>query len=329
MIIAHDFNKSLFMYKLRENYKNRIIKDFRDLVFIDIDKVNTKKKFEEIDVYWGNRLNIKNLSKMKNLQWVHLGSSGIEINLKKNILSRNIKLTNSKNILIKPMVSSIIAYIFALSRGLHYATFLKNKKKFDRTNFDKFFPYLNDVYDSKILILGLGSIGKELARKLSPFTSEIYAIKKKTKVTLPCIKRTYSLTSLVKIIHKMEIIINILPLNDQTHNIFNSDIFNKMKNNSIFINVGRGETVNEKDLYNAIKNKKIGSVGLDVFDRELNYINVNQPIKQSSKLFKLENLLMTPHVSNLTNTYWNEELKLFSLNLKKFNKNIKLINLIN
>ena len=92
-----------------------------------------------------------------------------------------------------------------------------------------------------------------------------------------------------------------------------------MKKNCIFINLGRGETVNEKELQYFISQKKIGSVGLDVFDRETNYIDIYQP-KKTSKFLNFENIIITPHVANITNTYWKKQIELFSNNIEKFKK---------
>ncbi len=328
MIIAYDFNKNLQMYNLKEIYKKNLRKNHRGIKFIDIDKTHSDKQLQKIDIYWGNRLNIEILNKMKNLKWVHLGSSGVNNELKKIILQKKIKLTNSSNVLIKPMVASLIAYIFSLARGLHFAIILKNKRKFDRKNFEKYIKNILDVYDSNILIVGYGSIGKELAKALKHFTPNIFGIKKNVKTKDNYIKKIHNLFEMPKIINKMDIIVNLLPDNKETKQAFNKKIFKKMKKNCIFINLGRGETVNEKELQYFISQKKIGSVGLDVFDRETNYINVYQPLKKTSKFLNFENIIITPHVANITNTYWKKQIELFSNNIEKFKKNKKMQNIL-
>jgi D-3-phosphoglycerate dehydrogenase len=77
------------------------------------------------------------------------------------------------------------------------------------------------------------------------------------------------------------------PLNNKTKHFFNSDIFSKMKEDSILINVARGQIVNQKDLVDALEKGVIGYAGLDVFEKE--------PIEDRDKLLELENVLLTPH----------------------------------
>ena len=110
-----------------------------------------------------------------------------------------------------------------------------------------------------------------------------------------------------------------MPLTDETEKVFNKKVFNAMKKNSIFINVGRGGTVNEKDLLNALRKKKIFGAGLDVVEKE--------PIKSNSPFLSMNNVMVTPHIAGVTNKYWDDQILLFSENLMRYKRNQKLKNL--
>ena len=112
---------------------------------------------------------------------------------------------------------------------------------------------------------------------------------------------------------------NIMMLTDETEKVFNKKVFNSMKKNSIFINVGRGGTVNEKDLLNALRKKKIFGAGLDVVEKE--------PIKSNSPFLSMNNVMVTPHIAGVTNKYWDDQILLFSENLMRYKRNQKLKNL--
>ena len=81
-------------------------------------------------------------------------------------------------------------------------------------------------------------------------------------------------------------------------------------NNVSFINLGRGKTVNEKDLIEAIANGNLNSAALDVFEVE--------PLSLKSKLFEYDNILLTPHIAGLDSNYWNRQLDLFKNNLRLY-----------
>ena len=116
-----------------------------------------------------------------------------------------------------------------------------------------------------------------------------------------------------------DFVVSLLPLTDETKNIFNKKIFNAMKKNSIFINVGRGGTVNEKDLVNILRRKKILGAGLDVVSKE--------PIESNSPFLNMKNVIVTPHIAGVTNKYWDDQISLFSENLMRYKNNSKLKNL--
>ena len=95
-----------------------------------------------------------------------------------------------------------------------------------------------------------------------------------------------------------------------------------MKKTSFYINVGRGDTNDEEDLYLALKNKNIAGAAFDVFK--------NEPLKKNSKFYDLNNLILSPHVASFSKKYWELEVKLFEHNLKLFlqKKYYKMNNII-
>ena len=148
---------------------------------------------------------------------------------------------------------------------------------------------------------------------------EIYGIKRKNEKFLSDIK-FYRLKEIKKAVQNKDFVINLLPFTYNTKKIFNKEIFDNMKKSAFFINVGRGETVEEKDLIEVLKNKKISGAALDVVQ--------NEPIKKNSKFLKLNNLIITPHIAGITNDYWDKQYQLFSKNLKNFKTSKKLQNIV-
>ena len=168
---------------------------------------------------------------------------------------------------------------------MHHCEFLTKQGKLNRKNYDKILSNVQDVYNQKILIVGLGDIGKRIASTCKAMEMEIFAVKKNLNSIPNFVKKTYKISQLVKAVKNKDYVINLLPLTNATKNIFNNKIFRSMKKTSFFINVGRGGTVNEKDLLSAIKRKKICGTALDVLECE--------PIKNNSPLLKQSNIIIT------------------------------------
>jgi phosphoglycerate dehydrogenase-like enzyme len=175
--------------------------------------------------------------------------------------------------------------------------------------------------ESSCLIVGYGDIGTRVGELCNSLGMEVNIVKSNLDINFPSyIKNKYTLKNLKKAVKNNDFIINLLPLTKFTYNIFNREIFSLMKNNSCFINVGRGKSVNEKDLINALKRNPSMTAALDVFDKE--------PLPLNSPLWEMKNVLITPHIANLTQNYWDTQIELFIFNMGNYSNNVPLKNVI-
>ncbi|GCF92363.1 hypothetical protein NRIC_02540 [Enterococcus florum] len=108
----------------------------------------------------------------------------------------------------------------------------------------------------------------------------------------------------------MDIVVGILPGTADTFHIFNSTVFAQMKSDSMFVNVGRGDTVHTKELVQALTESHLAFAALDVFEDE--------PLPQDHPLWKMSNVLLTPHISGLTVDFQRKFMSIFLKNLKQF-----------
>ena len=317
--ICYDYTKKLKLYKLTNKYKKIILNKFPNVKFV---KFNSKNKIllKKCEIYWGNLFDTKKLKFLPNLRWVHFGSTGIDRILGEEKNLSHIKITNSKNIMNHEMSNLIFAFIFNILKGLKFSFDLANKRKLNRKNYDQIFENVKNIENCKFIIFGYGQISKYFIKKLSIFTKEIYVVTNQKNLKNNSVKKFFFFKNFNFKKFDYDFCINLMPLNKLTKQYFDKNKFNKMTKKLNFINVSRGLVVNENDLYEALKNKKINYAALDVYESE--------PLLVSSRLLKLNNILLTPHIGALSNNYWNKEVELFKNNLEKFIKKKKLINLI-
>jgi glyoxylate reductase len=149
-----------------------------------------------------------------------------------------------------------------------------------------------DLQGKTLGIMGLGRIGKTLAKRAKAFDMKIIYHNRKQISKTEEKKIGVKYTTFEKLISQSDIISIHVPHTKQTNEMFNMKIFRKMKKTSFLINTSRGKVVNEKDLAVALKQKIIAGAGLDVFDTE--------PIKKNHPFLKLENTVLAPHVGSST-----------------------------
>jgi len=149
-----------------------------------------------------------------------------------------------------------------------------------------------DLHGKTLGIMGLGRIGKTLAKRAKAFDMKIIYHNRKQISKTEEKKIGVKYTTFDKLISQSDIISIHVPHTKETNQIFNMKIFRKMKNTAFLINTSRGKVVNEKDLAIALKQKIIAGAGLDVFETE--------PINKNHPFLKLENIVLAPHVGSST-----------------------------
>jgi len=233
-----------------------------------------------------HRLGRKELSKFPNLKYIQIASTGydnvdLEYVKEKGIMLCNIPVANKQSV-----AEHVIAFILAFLKDL---IFLNSELK-ERHNW----PILTgsrDLEGKVVGIIGMGAIGREVARRLLPFgVSMIYHdVTRLGEEEEERMGLTY--VELDELISSSDIVTVHVPLTERTKGMFNSNVFSKMKDGAIFINTARGEIVDEKALIDAVKKKGIRA-GIDVYP--------NEPPDFTSELFRLDNVICSPHIAGVT-----------------------------
>ena len=192
----------------------------------------------------------KGFSSFKKLEWLHLSRAGVD-ECEPYLGKYNFKFSAGKKIQAPNVSEHCLSLLLSLTRGL-----------FDQLNSKKYALRPTEIKDKKILVVGLGGIGEEIAKKLYYFGAEISSVAR-TKKRKFFIKKNFSLKTVQKELKKFDIIINSLPQTKETINFFNKKIFNKMKNKVIFISISRDKVINLQDLKLFLKKKKFFGVAVE------------------------------------------------------------------
>ena len=237
----------------------------------------------EVALVWN--LPDKILKKLKNLKIIFSLGAGVDHILKlpsyKNIPIIRIQDQNMQTRMLNHVLSQILIYQLKLNE---YTKAQQKKMWLDERH-----TALNK--DLTIGVLGLGYLGKFIAKKLKSLEYNVIGYKNnlsKGKSSIPI----YYKKSLKTFLKLTDIVVSILPATIETRYLINKSFFNQMKKKSLLINIGRGSSLNENDLLQHIKKNKYFYASLDVFEIE--------PLSKNSKLWKNQNITITPHVAAIT-----------------------------
>ena len=221
------------------------------------------------------------LKRAKRLQWFSSIGAGNENLVKNPYLPENVVLTKA-TVYGEMMAEYVFAYLLYFSRNVNKHLKDQKKKVWDRVRPERL--------RGKVLgILGLGSVGKEIAKRGKLFGMSVLGVKRIPE-PVENVDQVFGPEGLRKMIPLVEILINVLPLTPETYHFLGEQELNLMKEGSILYSIGRGKTIDQKALEKILQTKKIQAV-LDVFEKE--------PLSPKSKLWGLKNVIITPHVSGI------------------------------
>ncbi len=263
---------------------------------------------DDVNVYWGDLLTKNDVLNLPNLEWIHFPCVGVNRALIPQVKNKEIIVTNSPGVFTEPVSSMVLSYVLYFSKGFNFVNKLRRENNLTRESFDNYIDYTKELIESKCLIVGMGNIGHKLKVMLNSLGIEVIGINRK------------NIGDLMTYISQVDFVVNLLPLTDETKFMFDKKVFEKMKSDSYFINMGRGQTVVEEDLIKALKDRSILGCALDVFNTE--------PLPQESELWNMDSVFITPHIANVSKNYWKKQIQLFISNVRRFRTNSTLINIV-
>ena len=293
--------------------------EFKVIEIENFEIQNLKEQLKDVDgiLLRTTRLDKEILEHCDNLKIISRHGVGYD-NVDLDFLNENkiaLCITSTSNAV--SVAEHVLSFFIYLTKKLSLSDSLVKEGNFEkRSELPNFF----ELYKKKVLIIGFGRIGKEVAKRCLGFDMEVYVydpfLDNEIIIRNQCIpiekNQGLAIADFITI-H--------LPLNGDTKNFISQTELNVMKKKSILVNTSRGGIVNENDLCIALESKKIQGAGMDVF--------VSEPPESNHPFFKLDNILLTPHNAALT-LECRERMSLeASQNIVFFLKNISELNVEN
>ncbi len=252
------------------------------------------------------------------LRWLQVGSAGVERYVGIEALAaRGITLTNAQRVHGPPIAEHVVAMLLALTRELPAAVARQREADWEPRAFR---DDAVELRGKTALIVGLGGIGTEVAKLLKSFGMRIVATKRNPADAPDFLDRVEGAGALLELARTADVVVGALPLTAETTALFDAKFFADVKQGAIFVNVGRGKSVDTAALVTALKDGRLGGAALDVTDPE--------PLPKDHELWKLDRVLITPHVSARSDLSNERIATLFRENLRRFVAGEPLLNVV-
>jgi phosphoglycerate dehydrogenase-like enzyme len=227
------------------------------------------------------------LQKATHLQWIQWTAAGVDRCVQQPLMhEHHVLLTNLQRTMGPSMAEHVVGMMLALSR--HFGYFFTQQQQGHWAR-DGTTPELADLDGKTVLVVGLGGIGTEVARRAHALGMRVIATRASGRNGPDYVSYVGLPDELLKLAKDADLVVNCTPLTPQTTGIFNREFFATLKPGAYFISVGRGRSTVTADLIAALGSGHLAGAGLDVVDPE--------PLPADSPLWHLPNVIITPHVS--------------------------------
>ncbi|HZP62756.1 MAG TPA: D-2-hydroxyacid dehydrogenase [Terriglobales bacterium] len=308
IVLHHRFE----LWNAPEWFVDRLRHEFPELQITHLanyDRIEEQIADAEILIAWSIRP--EQFRAAKKLRWIHSPAAAVHQLMFPELIESDVILTNAREVHGPVVAEHVIALMFALAKKIPEAVRLQQKHVWRQETLWRERPRPREITGATLGLVGVGSIGREVAKRASALGMRVIAVREHPDKQVPeGVSDVYSTSAFEIFLPQCDYVVLAVPITASTQQLMNAERFEQMNPDACLINVGRGPLIDEGALIAALRNHQIGGAALDVFEQE--------PLPADSQLWDLENLLITPHTAGLTEKLWERHYRLFSDNLQRY-----------
>jgi phosphoglycerate dehydrogenase-like enzyme len=288
--------------------------DMRLVVSRDRAETETLLGDVEIAVGW---LPHDLLPQARNLRWLQEWGAGVDWLMRyPDAAALNFVLTNASGVHAIPISEQILGYLLAFARQLPAAVRSQGLREWKSPGRGKLF----ELAGTTMALIGVGAIGARTAAIASALGVRVLGVRRNPAEGVPGVEAMYGPDQLLELLPQADFVVLTVPLSQATQGMIGERELRVMKPGAYVVNIGRGATIQEQALIQALREGWIAGAALDVFEQE--------PLPDTSPLWNLDNVIVTAHYAGMTPEYDRRGLALFLDNLRRYQASEPLLNVV-
>jgi phosphoglycerate dehydrogenase-like enzyme len=255
------------------------------------------------------------LPKASKARWIHGRFAGLDHVMFPELKATPLPFTNARGVYSQSLGEFVLAATLYFAKDI--ARMRRNQQAGRWAPFD-----ILEISKQSMGIVGYGDIGRACARRAKAMGMRVLALRRRPELSDgdPHVDRVYGWEHRLEMIAESDYVVCAAPLTAETQSMVSDAEFAVMKPSAVIINVGRGPVIDEPAMIRALESGRIKGAGLDV--------TAVEPLPADSPLYKMDNVLLSPHCADHTADWLNDAMKLFLQQLERFRKGQPLENLV-
>jgi phosphoglycerate dehydrogenase-like enzyme len=275
----------------------------------------------DTDIFVGYSLRAEQLKDAKKLKWIHSTAAGVKQLMYPELRESEILVTNPIGVFSVPMAEHTIGLLLALARNFPDSVRQQDRARWSQQELWDQPQHLTELNGQVLLIVGYGSIGREVAKRAKAFDMRVWGVTRSGEGDHTHVEKMIRAAKLHEVLPEADYVLIAAPETSETKHLIGAAQIAKVKRGARLINVGRGSLLDEAALVDALESGALGGAALDVAETE--------PLPAESPLWKTRNLFITPHTSAVSDRLWERETALLLELLERRFDGRELFNRVN
>lgn len=250
----------------------------------------------DTDIFIGYSLRADQLAHARRLKWIHSTAAGVAQLMYPELRDSGILVTNPSGIFSPPMAEHTMGLLIALARNIPDSVRHQDRAHWGQQDIWDKPQRLTELSGQVLLIVGFGSIGREIAKRAHAFGIRVWGVTRSGRSDSPHAEKVVAASQLDSVLPSADYVVIAAPETSETHHLIGAAQIPRMKRGASLINLGRGSLLDEAALLQALQSGALGGAALDVTSVE--------PLPAESPLWHAPNLLITPHTSAISDRLW-------------------------
>jgi phosphoglycerate dehydrogenase-like enzyme len=311
------------IWVIPRSFVDRLRRDFPQHTFLEAwDRDAIRSLLPDADVAFTPFVDRDVFPSATRLRWIQSPAVGVGSLMFPELHASSVVVTTARGIRARAIAEHVVCATIALARRLPHAMRAQAEHRWAQNELEGAGSGVWSLHGKRMAIVGFGSIGQEIARLVEPFGVAIAAIRRRPE-------RSTEIRSSIEMLAPdrlhdalagSDIVVLSMPHTPETKQIIGRRELALVKRGAVLINIARGKLIDDDAVVEALKSGHLGGAALDVFTHE--------PLEPSSPYWDLPNVIVTPHTSGAMEDYWTPLVALFSDNLRRFERNAPLLNVV-
>jgi len=260
------------------------------------DYTRLAEELPDTDIFVGYSLRVEQLKAAPKLKWIHSTAAGVLQLAYPELRESGVLVTNPSGVFSVPMAEHTLGMMLALARNFPDSVRHQDRADWAQQEITDQPQRLAELNGNVLLIVGYGSIGRELARRAKAFDMRVWGVSRSGKGDGSLAERVVSVSELHTVLPEADYVVIAAPETTETKKLIGPKELGLMKRSARLLNVSRGTLLDEAALVRALEEGRLAGAALDVTETE--------PLPAASPLWKAPRLFITPHTSAMSDRLW-------------------------